>query len=137
MSELKFFSEEWCEQALIAEREAAVAIYNGFKDATTFTHVLALECIDRPDLITHIQYVQGKSVKWTTNLFPEDEVWARFRAKVEHWRQAAEGVKPGSDLIMAGRIKLAKGTMTSAVENAGAFNNFVASWGKVSTDWNV
>lgn len=137
MSQPKFFSKEWCEQALVAEQAAGTDIYNGFKEPESFTHVLALECIDRPELITHIKYVAGRSATWTTDLFPEDEVWVRFRAKVEFWKQAAEGVKPGSDLIMGGRIKLTKGTMTSAVENAGAFNHFVASWGKVPTDWDV
>lgn len=137
MADVKFFSEEWCEQALAAEKEASTQIYAGFKDPSTFTHVMSVECTDRPGLITHIEYVQGRAKSWSTKLWPEDDVWARFTADLETWRSAAEGDEQGSSLIMAGKIKLAKGLMKSLVENADAFNNWVLSWGDVPTDWDV
>jgi len=137
MSDVKFFSEQWCELALAAEKDNTAQIYNGFKDPATFTHVMSVECTDRPGLITQIEYVQGRAASWSTKLWPEDQVWVRFTADVDTWRMAAEGDEQGSTLIMAGKIKIAKGLMKDLVENADAFNNWVLSWGDVSTDWNV
>lgn len=135
--ELKFFSEEWVEEALKAERAAGDNINAGFKDPDNFNHVLALECSDRPELVSHIEYVGGHSASWSTKPFDESRVWTRFVATVETWRAAAEGKSPGSNLIMGGKIKLTKGPMKGAVENANAFNRFVRSWGEVPTDWDV
>jgi hypothetical protein len=87
--------------------------------------------------VTQIEYVEGKAVSWTTVAWPEDQVWVRFVADVDTWRAAAEGDEQGSTLIMAGKIKIAKGLMKDLVENADAFNNWVLSWGDVATDWDV
>lgn len=38
---------------------------------------------------------------------------------------------------MKGQIKFAKGPMSAAIENAGALNNFLLTWGQVPTDWDV
>lgn len=137
MADVKFFSEQWCEKALAAEKEANEQIYKGFKDPVSFTHVMSVECSDKPGLLTQIEYVQGRAVSWRATSWPEDQVWVRFVADLATWRSAAEGDEQGSTLIMAGKIKIAKGLMKDLVENADAFNNWVLSWGDVPTDWDV
>jgi hypothetical protein len=133
----QFFSEAWCDEALKAERAAAPDIYKRFKKPAEFTHVLALEVADRPDLITHVEYVEGRSTVWTTRLFDEDRIWARFTANLEAWRTAAEGGAKASNLVMAGRMKLTKGGMKDALENAAPFDRLVQCFGAVPTAWDV
>ena len=137
MTNAKFFSEEWCQLALEAEEKSSRQIYSGFKDPATFTHIMSVECKDRSGLLTQIEYVAGKAQSWRPTPWPEDEVWVRFIADVDVWHSAAEGDEQGSDLIMAGKIKIAKGLMKDLIENADAFNNWVLSWGDVPTDWDV
>jgi putative sterol carrier protein len=134
----KFFTEGWVTSALVAEQAAGDDIYKRFKRPAEFTHVLVLEVSDHPELKTHLEYRQGRSVKWTaTELFPEDQVWARFTANLGDWRSAAEGKAKASNLVMAGKIKLTKGTMKDALENAAPFDRLVQSFGEVDTDWDV
>ena len=130
---MKFFSQEWCDGALEAADNEAV--YKGFKDAPSFTHVLEFECTDREGLSSQVEYVAGKPVAWTQQKFDDDQVFARFRGTVETFRLATEGKKTGAQLLMAGKIKLVKGSMQTAIENANAFNAFLVSWGQVPTDW--
>ena len=134
----KFFSQAWADQALKVEREASDEIYKRFKNPKAFTHVLALEVTDHPGVVTHIQYSEGRSVLWTaTDLFNEDDVWARFTANLEHWRAAAEGNAKASNLVMAGKIKLTKGAMKDAVEHSAPFDRLVQTFGGVETDWDI
>jgi hypothetical protein len=134
----KFFSQAWTDQALKAERAAADVIYKRLRDAKTFSHVLALEVTDRPGLVTHIQYAEGRSVTWTaTELFAEDTVWSRFTANLSDWRAAAEGKAKASNLVMAGKVKLVKGAMKDALANAQAFDRLVETFGEIDTDWDV
>lgn len=137
MSEqLKFFSDEWCAAALAtrdsdAERKAT-------KDPETFTHVLAFEVTDRPELITHMQYVAGDVVKFSaSDLVEDDQVWARFKAKIEHYREAVEGRTPAANLVMGGKMRLVKGSMKDAIANAEAVNVIARNWGNVPTDWDA
>ena len=53
------------------------------------------------------------------------------------WQAAAAGKEEGGKLLMKGQIKFAKGPMSAAIENAGALNNFLLTWGQVPTDWDV
>ena len=132
----KFFSEAWVNEAHKVEQQIGDRLLKAFKNPATFDHVLAFEVADHPTLTTHLEYVGGRSVAWTaTDLFPEDQVWARFRANLEHWREAAEGKTPAANLIMAGKMRLTKGTMKAAVENAEPLNILVRSFGEVDTDW--
>ena len=134
----KFFTEEWVAAALVAERAAGDDIYKRFKRPADFTHVIALEVIDHPELKTHLEYREGRSVRWiATDLFPEDQVWGRFAANLVDWRTAAEGKAKASNLVMAGKIKLVKGQMKDALETAQAFDRLVQSFGEVDTDWAV
>ena len=38
---------------------------------------------------------------------------------------------------MAGKMRIVKGTMKDAIENAKSLTLFMRSWGNVPTDWNV
>jgi putative sterol carrier protein len=134
----KFFSQAWTDQALKAEKAAADDIFKRLKNPKTFSHVIALEVTDRPGLVTHIQYAEGRSVTWTaTELFAEGTVWSRFTANLSDWRAAAEGKAKASNLVMAGKFKLVKGAMKDALENAPAFDRLVQTFGEVDTDWDV
>jgi putative sterol carrier protein len=134
----KFFSQSWAEQALKVEREAGDEIFKRFKNPAAFTHVLALEVTDHPGVVTHIEYCEGRSVLWTaTDLFDEDNVWARFTAKLDDWHAAADGKAKASNLVMAGKIKLTKGAMKDALEHAAPFDRLVQTFGGVDTDWDI
>jgi hypothetical protein len=136
MSE-KFFSEAWTQEALKVERAAADDIYKRFKDPNSKTMVLAMSVADRPGVATNIEYVAGRSKAWSSQPFDEDRVWARFSADLDVWRSAAEGNAKASNLVMAGKIKLVKGELNEAVDNARAFDRLVETFGEVDTDWEI
>jgi hypothetical protein len=133
----KLFSPEWCAQALVAENAASAEITSLFKDASAFTHVLAFEVSDRPDVVSHLRYEGGKCVAWTADLYPEDEVWARFSAQLVHWQNAAAASPVASKLVMIGKMKLSKGALKDAIANAKAFDRIVQCFSAVDTDWQV
>jgi hypothetical protein len=138
MSDPTFFSEEWCQFALKAEQADSTKIMKALKNPKTFTHVLAFEVADRPGVQTHLKYDAGRATAWTAlDLFDESEVWARFRANLEHFQEAASGKTPAANLVMSGKMRLVKGTMKDAVENAQSLTLLVRSWGTVPTDWGI
>lgn len=138
-NQLKFFSDEWCAAAAAAHQgELAVRQAKALKDPANFNRVLAFGVTDRPDLISHVEVVAGRVVSWSaTNLFPEDQVFASFQGKVEHFREAAEGKTPAANLVMGGKVRLVKGSMKDAIENAKALNVLIGAWGDVPTNWDV
>lgn len=137
--QLKFFSDEWCAAAAAAHvGDFALRQRKALKDPANFNHVIAFQVTDRPDLITHVQILDGRVVSWSaTNLHPEDEVWVRFQGKIDHFREAAEGKTPAANLVMGGKVRLLKGTMKDAIENAQALNILIGAWGDVPTNWDV
>lgn len=132
---LKLFSSEWCAAAREA-CNASEAMYKGFKDPATFTNKMAFTCLDR-DLVTHMEWEKAKIVEWGPEKYSDDDLWLVIAANVATWRKAAEGKTEGGLLLMSGKIKFLKGPMSAAIENGGAFNNFLLSWGQVPTDWDV
>lgn len=136
---VKLFSQEWCDDALRAVTATADSddVFRLLKDGATFTHVLAFECTDHKELICHLEYVQGRVRSCTPGSFDESDVWARFKGTVAAWREAIEGGTPGSHLLMAAKLKLTKGRMKDAIENADAFNRLLRCLGGVATDWGV
>jgi hypothetical protein len=138
-SQLKFFSEEWCAAARAAyEGELGDRASKALKNAATFTNVLGFGVTDRPDTINHVEVVSGRVVNWTaTNLHPEDQVFAAFHGAVEDFRAAAEGKTPAANLVMGGKLRLVRGTMKDAIENARALNVIIAAWGDLPTDWDI
>jgi hypothetical protein len=141
MSEpLKFFSEAWCSTALALRTDEIVAgEYKTVKKPDGFDHILAFEVIDRPGLITHLEYKDARAVGFSATERPEESrVWVRFRGKLEHFREAVEGSTSASNLVMRGGLKLAKGSMTDAIKNAKSMNFIMRNWwGVVPTDWDV
>jgi len=134
---LPFFSSAWCDRALAAENAATADIYKRFRKPAEFTHVLALEVTDRPGVLSHVEYKQGRAVAWTSGGYAEDQVWARFVGDLDAWRSASAGDAKASNLVMAGRLKLTKGAMKDALENAAPFDRLVQCFGAVPTDWDV
>lgn len=137
--QLKFFSDEWCAAAAAAhEGELAVRQAKALKDPANFNRILAFGVTDRPDLTSHVEIVAGRVVSWSaTKLFPEDQIFASFQGKVEHFREAADGKTPAANLVMGGKVRLVKGTMKDAIENARALNVLIGAWGDLPTDWDV
>jgi hypothetical protein len=136
---LKFFSEEWCAAAAAAHHgELAVRQAKALRDPASATYIIAFEVVDRPDLVTHVEIVAGHVESWTaTNLYPEDKIFASFLGAIDHFRDAAEGRTPAANLVMGGKVRLTRGTMKNAIENARALNVLVGAWGDLPTDWDV
>ncbi|QXC46341.1 hypothetical protein [Rhodococcus qingshengii] len=131
-----FFSQDWCDAAK-SVANANTATYRGFKDPATFTNRMAFGTLGRKDLVTHVEWKAGQIISWTPAQFDETDLWVIIDAALSTWRECAEGVSEGKKLLMAGQLKLMKGPITAAIENADAFNSFLRSWGQVDTDWNV
>lgn len=134
-SAMKLFSPEWCDAA-IGAANASTTMRKGFKDPETFTYKMEFSCLDA-DLACHVEWDKGKVIAWTPPKFEESELWLVIKADVATWRLAAEGSSEGGTLLMGGKIKFAKGPMSAAIENGGAFNSFLRSWGEVPTDWDA
>jgi len=137
--QLRFFSEEWCAAAAAAHHgELAARQSKALKDPANFHRVLAFGVTGRPDLLTHVEVAAGRVVNWTaTNLYPDDRIFAAFQGETEHFREAAEGRTPAANLVMGGKVRLVKGTMKDAIENAKALNVLIGAWGDLPTDWDV
>jgi hypothetical protein len=134
MSEpLKFFSPEWCAAAIEACNSEPKVIA-GFREPAKFTHRMEFGCLDT-GLASHVEWKEGVVVAWGPPSFPEEDLWLKINADEATWKEAAEGGKEAGQLLMAGKIKFGKGPMSAAIENGGAFNNFIKSWGKVPTAW--
>jgi putative sterol carrier protein len=133
---LKFFSQEWCDAAIDVVN-ANPAMYAGFKDPDSFTNKMEFGCIGREDLAVHLEWDKAKVVSWTTRKYDESELWLIINASLPTWEKVAAGDAEGGKLLLAGKIKFAKGPVSAAIENSGAFNNFLLAWGDVPTDWDV
>ena len=132
---MKFYSPEWCEAAAAAIN-ANPAVMKGFKDPSTFTHKMYFGNLDN-DVITHLTFEKGVVTYWGPPIHDVSEIAFGIKGKVEHWREAAEGRTEGGKLLMGGKLKITDGNIQLAIQNAGAFNNFLSSWGQVDTDWDI
>jgi hypothetical protein len=129
----KFFSKEWCEQAKDAIN-ANPAVKGGLRDAASFTNKMQFDCGEDGEAI-HLEWEAGTITYMGPPQFSDDDLWLVIRADKDTWKTAASGAEEGGKLLMAGQIKFAKGPVSAAVQNAGAFNNFLRTWGNVDTDW--
>ena len=130
------FSQEWCDAA----KEVCNAnedMYQGFKDASTFTHVMALGVAGHPGVGSEVGFKEGRIVSWKPGSIEDSDAWAILNGDIESWRKCADGTASGQQLLMGGKIKLVKGPIGAAIENAKALNSLLLSWGQVDTDWNV
>lgn len=134
--QMKFFSPEWCEAAMKA-CNASDAMYQGFKDPKSFTNRMEFGVMGRDDLKMHMEWKEARITEAAPAKYDEGDLWLKINADIDTWKEAASGGTEGGKLLLAGKIKFAKGPMSAAIENAGAFNNFLRAWGDVPTDWNV
>ena len=74
---------------------------------------------------------------FSANPRPEDQVWVRFSATLEHWQRAASGLAKASNLVMTGKMKLTKGALKDVIANQAAFDRIVACFSTIDTDWQV
>jgi hypothetical protein len=130
---LPFFSAEWCSAAVLA-CNAEPKVIAGFREPAKFTHRMEFACLDL-DLASHVEWKEGLVVAWSPPVFPEEDLWLKINADEATWIEAANGGKEAGQLLMAGKVKFGKGPMSAAIENGGAFNNFIRAWGKVPTLW--
>lgn len=133
---LKFFSQEWCDAVREAVNDNA-EVYKGFKDPDSFTNTMEFGTLGSDGPASTLVWDKGLLVSWTVGSVDENELWLIINGSLDTWRRAAAGEELGGKLLMAGKIKFAKGPMSAAIENAGALNNFLLTWGQVPTDWNV
>ncbi len=134
MSEpLKFFSAEWC-AAAIEVVNAEPKVIAGFREPAKFTHRMEFGCLDT-GLASHVEWKEGVVVAWGPPSYPEEDLWLKINADEATWKEASEGNREAGQLLLAGKIKFGKGPMSAAIENGGAFNNFIKAWGKVPTAW--
>jgi putative sterol carrier protein len=134
---VKFFSEDWCKAAMevINNNEK---VYQGFNDPSTFTHKMYLRLLDGPESTTYFTFEQGKLTEWTTKEIHDlGEIDFGLGGRIEHFREAAEGTVDAVKLFMGGKLKILDGNLQLAIQNAGAFNNFLLSFGQVDTDWDI
>jgi hypothetical protein len=130
---LQFFSAEWFAVALEV-CNAEPKVIRGFREPKKFTHRMEFACLDR-DLATHVEWHEGVVTAWSPPKYDEDDLWLKINADLATWQEAASGANEAGKLLMAGKIKFGKGPMSSAIENGGAFNNFIRAWGAVPTIW--
>ncbi|ABG99980.1 conserved hypothetical protein (plasmid) [Rhodococcus jostii RHA1] len=135
-NKLKFFSREWCDAAIEAVN-ANEAFRAGLKDPLTFTNKMEFGVLGRDGVASHLESKEGKIVSWTPRTFDESELWMVVNGSLETWQTAAAGDVAGEKLLMTGQIKLAKGPVSGAIENAAALNVFLRTWGEIPTDWDV
>src|SRR5205823_14174492 len=137
--QLKFFSDEWCAAAAAAHQgDLAVRQAKALRDPAKANYILAFAVVDRPDIVSQVEIVAGHVKSWSaTKLYPEDKIFARFIGSIENFRDAAEGRTPAANLVMGGKMRLTKGTMKDAIENARALNVLIGAWGDLPTDWDV
>ncbi len=131
---LKFLSDEWCAAAMEAIN-ANEAVYRGFKDPGSFDHPMYLGLLEK-EVTTYFTFKGGKLTEWT-NTPVHDSVDFGLRGTVEHYREAAEGKAEAGKLLMGGQLKLVEGNVQLAIQNAGAFNAFLRTFGQIDTDWGV
>ncbi|MGQ0615441.1 MAG: hypothetical protein ACT4PW_00365 [Acidimicrobiia bacterium] len=113
-------------------------MYAGFKDPKSFTNKMEFVTLDKPGLKMQQEWKEAKIIDSTNeDKFPEDDLWLRIGANVAVWQEVASGSIEGGKALMAGKIKFQKGPMSAAIENGGAFNNYLRAWGNVDTDWDV
>lgn len=133
---LKFFSQEWCDAALEAVN-ANEAFRAGLKDPSTFTNKMEFGVLGLDGVASHVESKEGRIVSWTPRKFDESELWIIINGSLNTFQTAAAGREGGEKLLMTGQIKLAKGPVSAAIENAEALNVFLRTWGEIPTDWDV
>ncbi|TCK26288.1 SCP2 sterol-binding domain-containing protein [Pseudonocardia endophytica] len=131
---LTFLSDEWCAAAMEAIN-ANDAVHQGFKAPETFDHPMYLGLLEK-DVTTYFTFKGAKLTEWSTSPL-HDAVDFGLRAKVEHYREAAEGKAEAGTLLMGGQLKLVEGDVQLAIQNAAAFNAFLRTFGEIDTDWDV
>jgi hypothetical protein len=132
----KFFSAEWCELAK-QHVNANAAMMAGFKDPKSFTNKMRFATLDR-ELSTDWEWKEAVAIDVNPGpKYSDDDLWLIIAANLAGWQEAAAGKTEGGKLLMAGKIKFKKGPMSAAIENGGAFNNFLKAWGEFETDWDV
>jgi hypothetical protein len=134
---MKFLSDEWCTGAMEAINNND-AVYRGFRDPKSFNHKMYFGLLDKPEVISYFTFEGGKLTEWTEEKIHGDGPFDfGLRANVDAFRQAAEGRVEGGKLLMGGLLKVTDGQISLAIQNAGAFNHFLLSFGQVDTDWDV
>ncbi|KRB80134.1 hypothetical protein ASE01_01130 [Nocardioides sp. Root190] len=130
----KFFSQEWCDGAMDAAN-ASEPMYKGFKKASTFTNKMAFGVLGRDDLVSHLEWKEGRIVSWTSGRqYDQDELWLDIKADMETWKDLAEGRAEAGKMLVMGKVKFEKGPMSAAIENAVALHHFLQSWGRAADE---
>ena len=81
------FSPEWCDAA----KEVCNtndAIYQGFKDASTFSHVMALGVVGHPEIGSEVEFQKGRIVSWKPGSIENSDAWAILNGDIDRGASA-------------------------------------------------
>jgi hypothetical protein len=131
--ELPLFGPEWCAKALEVANDTP-DIVAGSADPTGFQAVWALECTDRIDVASWVEFRAGRVYRWESGPVTVEGYRTVARAPVAVWRSAAQGEENGTDLLLGHHIKV-KDPRNRIASNYRAFDALLASWIDIPTLW--
>lgn len=132
---MKFFSAEWCNQAAQVANESA-DFRHGLADPAGFTLIVGFSCTDATDTASWAGFENGVIQTWRPGPVEVERGVATLRAALATWRMAADGEQYFTDLLLGHKIKL-KDLRNRVTYNYGAFDELLASWAHLPTDWEV
>jgi hypothetical protein len=127
------FSTEWCAEAMRVANETS-AFLDGLVDPASFTLMVGFACTDVPDLASWAEFDRGAVTAWNPGVLEAGPGKATMAAPLEIWRSAAEGEESATGLLLGGKIKL-RDTRNRVTYNYAAFDELLACWAHVPTDW--
>jgi|GEM_PF-2066176 len=130
---MRFCSAAWCIEAMTAANETTEFI-DGLADPASFDLVVGFACSDLPEVASWARFEGGRITAWEAGPARPGPDTATMQAPLAVWRSAAEGEELATALLLAGRIKL-RDTRNRVTYNYGAFDQLLASWGNIATDW--
>lgn len=133
---LVFLSAEWREEACTLIN-ANPAVRRGFKDADSFTHLLACVCEDETSQVTYLSWREGVLVEWHDRVTNDDDTWLAIAASRTNWMTLATSGESASRYLLKRKLRLTKGSLASAMANAPALNEFIRTCAVIDTAWGL
>lgn len=131
---LKFLSLDWCAAAMAAAN-ANQLLYECFEEPATFDHRISLGLTGR-DVTTYATFTGAKVTDWTTRPV-HGPVDFGVRSRAEYYVELAEGTIDLGVLLVAGKLAIVEGDPRPALRNLRALEEFLRTFDRVDTDWDV
>jgi len=127
---MKFASADWC-AAFKQVVDKDPQVYKGLVDPASFNFKMA---IGMEDQHFHIEFQKGRVSYLSEPKFEEKELQFIIMGEQDAWQRAAAG-EAATQLLSMGKFAFKKGSISTAIRNAGAFNALLLDIGKVPTEW--